>query len=114
MYHLQDIFVIRKCLFPAAGYDTRFLPATKSLPKEMLPIVSKPLIQYAVEERRRVTPDCSTWRLLPGVASVRWKINNFDVQLDQRSQVIDGFSEVDRLGVQIDFLDFGVGSHHAG
>jgi UTP--glucose-1-phosphate uridylyltransferase len=41
---------IRKCLFPAAGYGTRFLPATKAMPKEMLPIVSKPLIQYGVEE----------------------------------------------------------------
>ena len=42
--------VIKKCLFPAAGYGTRFLPATKSMPKEMLPIVTKPLIQYGVEE----------------------------------------------------------------
>jgi len=41
---------IRKCLFPVAGYGTRFLPATKAIPKEMLPIGSKPLIQYAVEE----------------------------------------------------------------
>ena len=41
---------IRKCLFPAAGYGTRFLPATKAMPKEMLPIVNKPLIQYGVEE----------------------------------------------------------------
>ncbi len=41
---------INKCLFPAAGYGTRFLPATKAMPKEMLPIVTKPLIQYAVEE----------------------------------------------------------------
>lgn len=41
---------IKKCLFPAAGYGTRFLPATKSMPKEMLPIVNKPLIQYGVEE----------------------------------------------------------------
>ena len=41
---------IRKCLFPAAGYGTRFLPATKAMPKEMMPIVSKPLIQYGVEE----------------------------------------------------------------
>ena len=44
--------MIRKCLFPAAGYGTRFLPATKAMPKEMLPIVNKPLIQYAVEEAR--------------------------------------------------------------
>ncbi|MDX4058843.1 UTP--glucose-1-phosphate uridylyltransferase GalU [Aliarcobacter skirrowii] len=41
---------IKKCLFPAAGYGTRFLPATKATPKEMLPILTKPLIQYGVEE----------------------------------------------------------------
>lgn len=41
---------IRKAVFPAAGLGTRFLPATKSSPKEMLPLVDKPLIQYAVEE----------------------------------------------------------------
>lgn len=40
----------RKCLFPAAGYGTRFLPATKAMPKEMLPILNKPLVQYGVEE----------------------------------------------------------------
>ncbi|MEA3276479.1 MAG: UTP--glucose-1-phosphate uridylyltransferase GalU [Pseudomonadota bacterium] len=40
----------RKCLFPVAGYGTRFLPATKAMPKEMLPILTKPLIQYGVEE----------------------------------------------------------------
>lgn len=43
---------VRKCLFPAAGYGTRFLPATKAMPKEMLPIVNTPLIQYGVEEAR--------------------------------------------------------------
>ena len=42
--------MIRKCLFPVAGYGTRFLPATKAMPKEMLPIVNKPLVQYGVEE----------------------------------------------------------------
>ncbi|MBD3669772.1 MAG: UTP--glucose-1-phosphate uridylyltransferase GalU [Gammaproteobacteria bacterium] len=42
--------MIKKCLFPVAGYGTRFLPATKSMPKEMLPIVNKPLIQYGAEE----------------------------------------------------------------
>ncbi|MQY61233.1 UTP--glucose-1-phosphate uridylyltransferase GalU [bacterium] len=41
---------IRKALIPAAGFGTRFLPATKSQPKEMLPVVDKPLIQYGVEE----------------------------------------------------------------
>lgn len=42
--------MIRKCLFPAAGYGTRFLPATKAMPKEMLPILTKPLVQYGIEE----------------------------------------------------------------
>jgi UTP--glucose-1-phosphate uridylyltransferase len=42
--------MIQKCLFPAAGYGTRFLPATKAMPKEMLPVGTKPLIQYGVEE----------------------------------------------------------------
>ena len=42
--------MLNKCLFPVAGYGTRFLPATKSMPKEMLPILDKPLIQYGVEE----------------------------------------------------------------
>ncbi|GEM80818.1 UTP--glucose-1-phosphate uridylyltransferase GalU [Vibrio superstes] len=42
--------MIKHCLFPAAGYGTRFLPATKSMPKEMMPVVNKPLIEYGVEE----------------------------------------------------------------
>src|SRR6201987_2953962 len=41
---------VRKAVFPAAGLGTRFLPATKALPKEMLPLVDKPIIQYGVEE----------------------------------------------------------------
>lgn len=43
---------IRKAVFPVAGLGTRFLPATKAMPKEMLPVVDKPLIQYAVEEAK--------------------------------------------------------------
>ena len=41
---------VRKAIFPAAGLGTRFLPATKAQPKEMLPLVDKPIIQYGVEE----------------------------------------------------------------
>ena len=41
---------LRKAVSPVAGFGTRFLPATKAMPKELLPIVDKPLIQYAVEE----------------------------------------------------------------
>ncbi len=43
---------VRKAVFPVAGQGTRFLPATKAMPKEMLPIVDRPLIQYAVDEAR--------------------------------------------------------------
>ena len=42
--------MIKKCLFPVAGYGTRFLPATKAMPKEILPVLDKPLVQYGVEE----------------------------------------------------------------
>jgi UTP--glucose-1-phosphate uridylyltransferase len=45
--------MIKKCIFPAAGYGTRFLPATKSIPKEMLPVVNKPLIHYGIEEANK-------------------------------------------------------------
>ena len=41
---------VRKAVFPVAGLGTRFLPVTKAMPKELLPIINKPLIQYAVEE----------------------------------------------------------------
>lgn len=47
---MTDQTKIKKCLFPAAGYGTRFLPATKAIPKEMLPVLTKPLLQYGVEE----------------------------------------------------------------
>jgi UTP--glucose-1-phosphate uridylyltransferase len=43
---------IRKAIFPVAGLGTRFLPATKAVPKELLPVVDRPLIQYAVDEAR--------------------------------------------------------------
>ena len=45
--------IVRKAVFPAAGLGTRFLPATKAQPKEMLPLVDKPIIQYGVEEAVR-------------------------------------------------------------
>ncbi len=61
---------IRTAVFPVAGRGTRFLPATKASPKEMLPIVDKPLIQYAVEEaiaagaERLVFITCSSKRAI--------------------------------------------------
>jgi UTP--glucose-1-phosphate uridylyltransferase len=49
---MSDRKPIRKAVFPVAGLGTRFLPATKAIPKELLPIVDRPLIQYAVDEAR--------------------------------------------------------------
>src|SRR5436305_15223599 len=49
-YDARMASVVRKAVFPAAGLGTRFLPATKAQPKEMLPLVDKPIIQYGVEE----------------------------------------------------------------
>ncbi|HUJ12629.1 MAG TPA: sugar phosphate nucleotidyltransferase, partial [Thermoanaerobaculia bacterium] len=43
---------LRTCVFPCAGFGTRFFPATKVIPKEMLPLVDKPILQYGVEEAR--------------------------------------------------------------
>ena len=47
---MKAMTTINKCLFPVAGYGTRFLPATKAIPKEMFPILTKPLLQHGVEE----------------------------------------------------------------
>src|SRR5256885_6856420 len=56
---------VRKAVFPAAGLGTRFLPATKAQPKEMLPLVDKPIIQYVIEEAVAAGPTkiiMFTWR----------------------------------------------------
>ena len=53
-------FRIRKDVFPVAGLGTRFLPATKTVPKEMLPVIDRPLIQYAVDEA--IEAGCDTMR----------------------------------------------------
>ena len=57
---------VRKAVFPAAGLGTRFLPATKAQPKEMLPLVDKPIIQYGVEEA--CTPDATRSSSSPAAA----------------------------------------------
>ena len=49
---MSAVKTVRKAVFPVAGMGTRFLPATKAVPKEMLPVVDKPVVQYAVEEAR--------------------------------------------------------------
>src|SRR5437762_14294692 len=48
----REIDQLRTCVFPCAGFGTRFFPATKVIPKEMLPLVDKPILQYGIEEAR--------------------------------------------------------------
>jgi len=76
--------MIQKCLFPAAGYGTRFLPATKALPKEMLPIVTKPLIHYGVEEAMESGMD--TMALITGRGK-RALADYFDISYELEHQI---------------------------
>lgn len=85
--------MIQKCLFPAAGYGTRFLPATKSLPKEMLPIVTKPLIHYGVDEAKEAGMD--TMSMITGRGK-RALADYFDISYELEHQ-IQGSSKEDLL-----------------
>ena len=76
--------MINKCLFPAAGYGTRFLPATKAVPKEMLPILTKPLLQYGVEEA--LSADITNMAIITGRGK-RSIEDHFDNSLELESQL---------------------------
>lgn len=75
---------ITKCLFPVAGYGTRFLPATKSMPKEMLPIVNKPLVQYGVEEA--IAAGMTTCAMVTGRGK-RAIADHFDISYELEHQI---------------------------
>lgn len=75
---------ISKCLFPAAGYGTRFLPATKAIPKEMLPILTKPLIQYGVEEA--IEAGCDVMAVITGRGK-RAITDHFDISYELEHQI---------------------------
>lgn len=76
--------MIKKCLFPAAGYGTRFLPATKAMPKEMLPILTKPLIQYGVEEAKEA--GCNIMAIVTGRGK-RAIEDHFDISYELEYQI---------------------------
>jgi len=82
--------MIKKCLFPAAGYGTRFLPATKATPKEMLPILTKPLIQYGVEEA--VEAGITTMAIVSGRGK-RAIEDHFDISYELEHQIQGGSKE---------------------
>ena len=82
--------MINKCLFPAAGYGTRFLPATKATPKEMLPILTKPLIQYGVEEA--LLAGIETMAIVSGRGK-RAIEDHFDISYELEHQIKGGSKE---------------------
>ena len=75
---------IKKCLFPAAGYGTRFLPATKATPKEMLPVLTKPLIQYGVEEA--IDAGMDTMAIVTGRGKIAIE-DHFDISYELENQI---------------------------
>ena len=76
--------MIKKCLFPAAGYGTRFLPATKAIPKEMLPVLTKPLLQYGVEEA--ISAGCEIMAIVTGRGK-RAIEDHFDISYELEHQI---------------------------
>jgi len=90
-YSTQHEAPVKKCLFPVAGYGTRFLPATKVIPKEMLPVLTKPLIQYGVEEA--IEAGCTTMAM---VTSKHKKAveDHFDSHTDIESSIAGSPKEV--------------------
>lgn len=89
--------MIKKCLFPAAGYGTRFLPATKAMPKEMLPIVNKPLIQYGVEEALEAGLPEITMVTGRGKRSLE---DHFDISYELEQQIRDTDKEKYLTGIR--------------
>ena len=81
---------LTKCLFPAAGYGTRFLPATKATPKEMLPILTKPLIQYGVEEA--IEAGITNMAIVTGRGK-RAIEDHFDISYELEQQIKGGSKE---------------------
>lgn len=83
--------MIKKCLFPVAGYGTRFLPATKSMPKEMLPVVNKPLVQYGVEEA--ISAGMNQMAFVTGRGK-RAIADHFDISYELEHQIAGSAKEV--------------------
>ena len=96
--------LVKKCLFPVAGYGTRFLPATKSMPKEMLPIVNKPLVQYGVEEA--IQAGMNNCALVTGRGK-RAIADHFDISYELEQQVSGTPKEAFLSGIR-NVLDQGV------
>jgi len=77
---------VRKAVFPVGGLGTRFLPATKAMPKEMLPVVDKPLIEYAVDEAKAAGIEEFIFITGRGKAAIE---DHFDLSLELETQMLD-------------------------
>lgn len=86
---------IRKAVFPVAGLGTRFLPATKAIPKEMLPIVDRPLIQYAVDEAREAGIEQMIFVTGRGKSAIE---DHFDIAFELEKTMSDRGKSLDVLG----------------
>jgi UTP--glucose-1-phosphate uridylyltransferase len=85
---------IRKAVFPVGGLGTRFLPATKAIPKEMLPIVDKPLIQYAVDEAREAGIDQMIFVTGRGKSAIE---DHFDISYELETTMADRGKSLDAI-----------------
>ena len=85
---------IRKAVFPVAGLGTRFLPATKAIPKEMLPVVDSPLIQYAVEEAREAGIEQMIFVTGRGKSAIE---DHFDIAFELERTMLDRGKDISVL-----------------
>ena len=86
---------IRKAVFPVAGLGTRFLPATKAIPKEMLPVIDRPLIQYAVDEAREAGIDQLIFVTGRGKTAI---VEHFDTAYELETTMAERGKSLDVLG----------------
>jgi UTP--glucose-1-phosphate uridylyltransferase len=85
---------IRKAVFPVGGLGTRFLPATKAIPKEMLPVVDKPLIQYAVDEAREAGIEQMIFVTGRGKSAIE---DHFDISYELESMMTERGKSLDAI-----------------
>ena len=86
---------VRKAVFPVAGLGTRFLPATKAIPKEMLPIVDRPLVQYAVDEAREAGIEQMIFVTGRGKSAIE---DHFDIAFELEKTMAERGKTLDVLG----------------
>ena len=92
---MQETPRVRKAVFPVAGLGTRLLPATKTMPKEMLTIVDRPLIQYAVDEAREAGIEQMIFVTGRGKSSL---VDYFDTAFELEATMRGAGKSLDRLG----------------